>query len=153
MAQDAVVPQADRDRDHGGDPDPEPQELGGGHAELDAEGAGARKVLREAVQHDHAEPAHRADRRQDQLVAAMAERDEQQVRPGDEDDVPDREGQVPHLEGPGQRDVGDDESEGNEQQDREEEAELRPAPGDRHRRRITDPAACGRARSSARRRS
>ncbi len=105
VAQDPVVAQADRDGQHGHHPDPEPEQLRGRHAELDAQGTRPGQVLRQPVEHHHADGPHGADRRKDQLVSAMAGCHEEEVRAEEERGVPEGQGEVPGIERAGQRDV------------------------------------------------
>ena len=153
VAQDAVVAQADRDRQHRGQPDAEPEQLRRRHAELDAEEARPRQVLREAVEHDHADAAHGGDRRQQELVAPVARHDQDHVGGDEHRDVADREAERSRIEPSAQRDVRDHEAEGDQHQDRQQQPKLDPAPGETHQARLIGRGASARGRSSARRRS
>jgi hypothetical protein len=62
----------------------------------------------------------------------VPEGDEEHVRADEERHVANRQGQVTGVERPGQCDVGDDEAQWDEQEDRQQKAELDPAPGDPH---------------------
>ncbi len=156
MAQDPIVPKADRHRHHRDHANREPQQLGRRHAELDAERARARQILGQPVQHDDADSAHRPNRRQEQLVAAMAEGNQQEVRTDDDGDVADGELHRPRLERAAEGDVGDGETQRDQHDDGQQEAQLRSAPGDAHQVAVSaviDRGASGRDRWSARRRS
>ena len=99
------------------------------------------EILREAVQHDQAHAANGRGQGEQHLVAPVAERDEDEVRPEHHGDVRDRQPKGPGIELVGHRDVGESEPQRDEDQQRDEEPELGAAPGDAHR--LSAPAACG----------
>jgi hypothetical protein len=148
-----VVTQADGDGQHRDQPHPEPQQLRRRHAELKPERAGPGQLLREAVEHDQPDGAHGGHRGKQQLVTAMAGRHQDDVRAHEERHVAKGQLHRTRLERPAQRDVGDDEAQRDEEEDRQQQPQLQPAPGDPHQGRITGRAASGRGRRSARRRS
>jgi hypothetical protein len=151
VAQDSVVAEEDGDRHHHHQADGEPHQLRGRHANRDTEQVHARQRLRQPVEHHQPDTSDGGGQRQQQLVAAVAQQDQGEVRAEDERHVGERQRQRAWIQLPDRDDVRQRESQGHQQDNREEQAQLGAAPRDRHR--LSAPVACGRDRSSARRRS